>query len=187
MTMQFFGTYTVTGSPNIFSFVSIPQTFTHLQIRIFGRLQGTVSSGLPALTFNNDNTQNNYSVGGHYVNGDGASPTSNTVKGYLGYSLNPTAGSFGIVPGASATASVYGNYIIDVLDYANTNKFKTWKCIGGYDANGSGNVSLFSGYWNQTTAITRLDITSFVSPYSFAVGSRIDLYGVYTSQVTGAQ
>jgi hypothetical protein len=44
------------------------------------------------------------------------------------------------------------------LDYANTNKYKTTRSIGGNDNNGSGFVSLISGLWLSTSAISNIEI-----------------------------
>jgi hypothetical protein len=113
--------------------------------------------------------------GGHALAGDGSAAFSSN---YLGYD----AWEIGAIPAASTTANVFGSHIVDILDYANTNKFKTIRSILGYDANGSGVVSLRSGLWRNTAAITAISIT--YPP--FAAGSRIDLYGITTSQATGA-
>jgi len=177
--------YTATSS-TAFTFSSIPQTFTHLQLRIQSRAAGTASTTLIGSQFNNDYTSGNYSYGSHYLNGNGASVTSSTGQTYLGFGSGPNGASYGFIPGASITSGVFSSQIVDIFDYTNTNKFKAWRAIGGYDANGSGNAALFSGYWNQTSAITVINIGNYLDPYTFATGTRIDLYGISTSSVTGA-
>jgi hypothetical protein len=64
---------------------------------------------------------------------------------------------------------------MDILDYANTNKFKTTRTLEGYDANGSGNVSLTSGLWQSTSAINSITITAVGT---FNQYSQFALYGV---------
>ena len=73
---------------------------------------------------------------------------------------------------------------MDILDYTNTNKNKTIRAIAGFDANGSGTAGLWSSVYLDTSAITSIAVGTANS--NFAAGSRLDLYGITTSQVTGA-
>jgi hypothetical protein len=167
------------GSANPISFSSIPQTFTHLQVRVFGRSQGGGNA-----TFNlqiNGDSGANYGYGYHYVLGDGASTSSGTTG-----SSSQTSIQFPNIASSSETSGVFGSVVIDILDYTNTNKNKVTKAIGGYDNNGSGKIQLTSGLWLNTAAITSLSFASSVSPYTFAAGTRFDLYGIQTSNATGA-
>jgi hypothetical protein len=167
------------GSANTVSFSSIPQTFTHLQLRVFGRSQGGGNA-----TFNlqiNGDSGANYGYGYHYLLGDGASASSGTAG-----SGSQTSIQFPNIASSSETSGVFGNVVIDILDYTNTNKNKVTRAIGGYDNNGSGKVQLTSGLWLSTAAITLLTFASSVSPYTFAAGTRFDLYGIQTSNATGA-
>lgn len=154
------------------SFQNIPSTFTHLQVRCFVR---NSAGGLASLymSFNNDGNQ---VYSNHALRGDG-SATSSTANPneYYNYAYQAMAGT------ASTTA--YSVSIIDILDYANTNKNKTSRWLGGYDANGSGVASLSSGLYQSTNAINRLDI---FSTQSFSVDSTVQLYGITNSPATGA-
>ena len=94
----------------------------------------------------NGDTGANYSY--HQLYGDGSS------TGGAG-SANVTQPFFGEV---TTTSSVMGVAIIDYLDYANTNKYKTTRSLMGRDENGSGTVRLFSGSWRNTNAITSLSL-----------------------------
>jgi hypothetical protein len=79
----------------------------------------------------------------------------------------------------------WSNTIIDILDYTNTNKNKTMRSISGFDRNGGGTVGIWSVlYSTNTNAITSL-ILSGGGSY-IANGSRFDLYGITSSQETGA-
>lgn len=169
MTMTFIASYTAPsgGSGSAVFFNNIPQTFTHLQFRIFTRSGNT---GANAGIFTSGNAY-------HSLRGDGASASS-----FAAFSV--TNGIFNTV-GNSATANVYAAHIVDILDYTNTNKAKTVKVLGGYDANGSGFVELQSTLLTSTAAISSwfFDVGS---PNFFAVGSRFDLYGIGVSAQTGA-
>jgi hypothetical protein len=142
------------------TFSSIPQTYTHLQIRM---LTKTSVDQNVNIQFNSD-TGNNYSR--HYLFGNGVSAASSAVT-----STNLILASY-----TSATADTFGAAITDILDYRNTNKFKTTKHLTGYDANGSGVVALYSGNWRNTNAITSIKIytaSGVLSQYS-----SFQLYGV---------
>ena len=160
-----------------FNFVSIPQTFTHLQLRVTARgATGTAVEELMYSRPNNDTSTSNYRT--HYLYGNGSSVFSGDYGTGRNYSL------YQWIAGNGASSNVFGTIIIDVLDYANTNKNKTIRSIAGIDNNGSGDVSLTSNLWINTAAITSFEIGGF--GVNLAAGSRIDLYGITTSQVTGA-
>jgi hypothetical protein len=80
----------------------------------------------------------------------------------------------GLAAAASSTSNTYGVFIIDILDYANTNKYKTVRTLGGYDANGSGVVSLRSNSWRNTSAITSVKFYTGGTTSD----SRFALYGI---------
>ena len=66
--------------------------------------------------------------------------------------------------------------MIDILDYSNTNKYKTARVLGGMDFNGSGSASLQSGLWMSTSAVT--SITCISAGNNWTTGTQIALYGV---------
>ena len=77
---------------------------------------------------------------------------------------------------ASNTSGIFSGGVIDILDYANTNKYKTSRGLSGYDANGSGLLYLASGLWMNTAAITSIEITDALG--NFATNSTFALYGI---------
>jgi hypothetical protein len=151
------------GGASSISFSSIPNTYQHLQLR--GITKNASSSNFAAMRFNSD-TASNYSA--HYLDGDGASATaggaSNYDRSYFGYTST------------SSQTNIFGVSIIDILDYKDTNKFKTVRILTGVDANGSGTVEFSSSSWRSTSAIT--DINIFFSSTNFAQYSQIALYGI---------
>jgi hypothetical protein len=158
-------------------FSNIPQTFTHLQLRIYARNIGTGTNGNQAYVYFNADNTTNYTW--NWLYGDGASVG-------IGY-YNQTSVNIGIVPQNGVAANVFGSNICEILDYTNTNKFKATRAIGGYDANPTattnGFVALTSGQWNSTAAITTITAQS---NFNWSVGTRIDLYGISTANATGA-
>ena len=152
------------GGQSSISFTSIPSTYKHLQIRGISRLT-TGNWQNVGMTFNSD-TATNYSW--HYLNGD-----PNTAG--AGASTNETNMLIAQIPAASQTASVFNGMVCDILDYTNTNKYKTTRSLSGTDANGSGTIFFWSGSWRNTNAITSINLSS---TNNFAQYSSFALYGV---------
>lgn len=152
------------------TFSSIPATYTHLQVRCIVRDdRGTTENSIAAY-YNADSAGTNY--GWHFLSGDGSSASDGDVLANNGIPL-----SFGIAAASSASASIFGTSIIDILDYANTNKFKTNRGLIGLDRNGSGLLRLMSGLWRSTAAISTINIFPFASA-SFVQYSHFALYGI---------
>jgi hypothetical protein len=133
------------GGTGTVTFSSIPQTYTHLQIRLIGQISSFEAF---LYTFNSDSSA---SYTRHRLLGNGTSASA-------GNSYGNTSGA--ILPGAGfpTTANIFGAVVMDILDYTNTNKYKTVKALGGYDANGSGAFEIDSNLWMNTTAINSITI-----------------------------
>lgn len=165
-------TTTLSSSQATVTLSSIPTTYTHLQIRVFSRTDRP-TYGINAIgidRFNSD-TAANYS--GHNIEGDGSTA-------YAGGSANATGFSVG-----QTGTTVVGNFgatIIDILDYANTNKYKTVRALSGTDCNGlvagyGGVLGLYSGSWRSTSALTSLRFY-LANSANFTSGSSFALYGI---------
>ena len=153
---------TTLGSSNAtISFTSIPATYSHLQIR--GILKNSGGGTYIKMQMNSD-TGSNYS--GHELSGDGATASA------LGYSSRT---DIPITPNGN-TATNFAGFILDILDYANTSKYKTTRLLMGFDDNGSGRVMLDSGSWQSTSAITSISIATTAG--TFQQYSSLALYGV---------
>lgn len=162
---------TVVGSSgaNVVIFNDIPQTYKHLQIRGIARSSaGTTGGDYPYIKFNSDNTSGTINYSYHRLIGDGATVAA-SGSGSSDFILG------GYIPMNSYT-NIYGTFVIDILDYANTNKFKTLRTLNGYDANGSGTVSFMSGCWQNTDAINSITINQ--GGNNFTQYSRFSLYGI---------
>jgi hypothetical protein len=134
------------GASNV-EFTSIPATYTHLQIRGIARTDRSATGDWLEIQLNSD-TASNYND--HYLAGNGASASA-------GYQAT-TYMEINRFPAASSTASIFGVAVTDILDYANTNKYKTIRTLSGNDQNGSGEIHLASGLWRNTSAITSVKI-----------------------------
>jgi hypothetical protein len=148
------------GGQATITFSSIPSTYKHLQIR--GIMVQTVGSSSTNIQFNSDTTTTNYYY--HRLQGTGANP-ANAAAGNL----------FRIFDGTSTSPNFQG-FVLDVLDYANTNKYTTSRALAGFDANGSGQINLTSNLWKNTAAINAITFTTDSS--TFGQYSSFALYGI---------
>lgn len=149
------------------SFAGIPTGYKHLQIRAL--IRGASTGGSMRLNFNGDSNGSNYSR--HVLYGDGTSATSSA-----GFTDSVTA-AIGDAPTSSNTASVFGGFVIDILDYASTTKYKTIRSLSGFDANGSGYIQLRSSAWYSTSAVASIVIYEGAST-NLAIYSSFALYGI---------
>jgi hypothetical protein len=163
------------GGAGSIIFSSIPQNFTHLQVRMNVRsaYAGLIAGGFFRL---NNDSGGNYTY--HYLAGAGGSASS-------GGATSSSVAYVGDLVAATSTSSVFSNVVLDILDYTNVNKYKTTRALSGYDANGSGNVFLASSLWLNTNAITQIEILGGGGG-ALAQYTTIQLYGISTSTVTGA-
>ena len=167
-------------STSAISFANIPQTFTHLQIRVFIRSRSAAAYDAIYLTPYSTNTGANAAYHSLYGTGGGVG-----VNGYTGQSY----AVLGYTAAANSGANCWTSAIIDILDYTNTSKNKTMRSIYGWDDNnassGQPNVGLNSAVSISlgTAAISGL---RFIINNAFESATRFDLYGITTSQVTGA-
>jgi hypothetical protein len=163
-------TATVTsGGTASITFSSIPQTYTHIQIRLIAKSnRSTNALSTIGMEFNGDSTGTNYNI--HQLYGDGSGATSSYGANYF---------SFDRITGNTAGATnMFGAMIFDILDYTNTNKYKTLRMLGGADVNGAGEMHLDSGLWRNTSAITSL---SFLPNYQSTLlqeYTSVALYGI---------
>jgi len=168
-------TVTVGTAVSTITFSSIPSTYTHLQVRFIGRsvtTSGTYDSLL--MRFNSD-TSTNYSE--HAILGNGAAVYADVNNG-VGYIIVEPLTSSG------AIANNFGAGNIDIIDYANTNKYKTIKHLSGMDNNNTGGTNFQYGYnafgsgsWRSTSAITSITFNTG-STSNFAQYTSFALYGI---------
>lgn len=173
-------TGTMTGSLGQVFFNNIPSNFTHLQLRVYGRGNlSTTAWQTSGVQFNLDGTGGNYNGHEMWANGSNQGTTS---AGFFNAWFNSP-----YMPGNNSLANTFGIQIIDILDYTNTNKFKTIRAIGGFDDNNTSTtnqrIGVYSGQYRSTNAIT--SITYNVAGNTFIAGSRVDLYGIAVSNATG--
>jgi len=149
------------GGSSTISFTSIPSTYTHLQLR--GIAKHSSSGVWSSIKFNSDSTGGNYYA--HRLYGNGSST-----------GVEATAGDGNGARLTTIYNTQFMGFVLDILDYANTNKNKTCRNLSGFDANGSGELNYMSQLWASTSAINRIDIS--VSSGSMVQYTTFALYGI---------
>jgi hypothetical protein len=156
------------GSASI-DFTSIPSTYADLQIRYIARYSGgtDVETG-NSIKINSSTTGADYYWFQYfYTNGSsrasGADDSFATIWG-------------GSSAGSGASSGVFGVGVIDILEYANTNKTKPVRILTGTDNNGSGALYFSTGLYVPTTAISSISISSLGG--NFAQYTKFALYGI---------
>lgn len=160
-------TYTGTAT-SIVTFSSIPGTFDHLHLRITARGGGTGSTIYSNVRANGD-SNGNYTY--HYFEDTGVDSISS------GSVTSSTAMYSAYIAGGGSSANYHSIDLIDILDYANVNKYKTFHYSGvPYDGS-DGRAAVMTGAWmNKTSAITSISIES--SAGNWTANSHFALYGI---------
>ena len=149
---------------------AIPATYSHLQIRALTRTNRVAVNDGAYIYLNSDTTKTNYTL--HGLQGDGATATS------FGYaSASATGAQTTSMLGNSSTAQMFSVMVMDILDYANTNKNKTIRIFGGNDTNGAGIIQLVSGAWLNSSAVNSIQFAP-VNGTLFLQYSSFALYGI---------
>ena len=160
------------GGISVVDFTSIPATYKHLQIRAIGRMTNAGSSTNTISMRINSDTGNSYT--NHRILGENATVYAQNNVSVIYFD------QMAQWPLASSTASAFGAVIIDILDYANTNKYKTLRSLNGSHGNNTSvaDIGLTSGVWMSTSAITSISITGTSYSGGLAEYSQFALYGI---------
>ena len=156
---------TITGeSGQTFTITNIPQTFTHLQLRAISRvsLGSYTFSGYSMRVGNGSvDTGSNYSNHRIYTTGNGSigadgSSNASSIDGPFFTANNAIANNVAVT-------------ILDILDYKNTNKYKTIRMLTAFDNNdtgssspGAGSIAFIqygSAAWRSTSAINTMSFS----------------------------
>ena len=161
-------TVTLGSSQSTITFSSIPSTYKHLQLRATARDGGGANdTSSYKIVFNSD-TSSTYTR--HFIFGTGAAASA-------GFNQTTGFAFTGSIAQNGMTANTFGATVIDILDYQNTNKYKTLRNLAGTDANGSGSLIFSSSLWQSTSAINSISLTSF-SGSNFLTNTKVALYGI---------
>jgi len=169
------------GGSSAINFTSIPSTFKHLQIRFICRGTGG-SGGAPYyIQVGNGSADTAANYSNHQLFGDGSTTTASANSGSTANCIIQNWGGFMTYTNTDVPSS-FGAAIVDILDYANTSKYKTARALEGREGNGgspAGRVGLESGSWRSTSAIDTIKITTDATyGVNFAQYSQFALYGI---------
>jgi hypothetical protein len=161
------------GGSSSITFSSIPNTYTDLVVKLSARTAdtGLVFDGV-LLTFNGATSAFSYKLlyGGY--------PSSNSVASSGGSSVANITGQYGSTN--LATSNTFGSAEIYIPNYASSN-YKSTSGDSVAENNGSANiVSLNSGLWSSTSAITSIRLVTN-SAFNFVQYTTAYLYGVKSS------
>jgi hypothetical protein len=142
--------------------------YQHLQIRVSA--QSSTSQVTPIIRFNGDTAFANYRQ--HFLQGNGSSVSSgaNQDSNRQGIQL-PSM----FLQNTTPAANQFGAMVIDILDPFSTSKNTTVRAIGG---NSGDQISLVSGVYLTTNALTSATFSKFAESGGYAIGSRFSLYGL---------
>lgn len=149
------------------TFTNIPSTYSHLQLRIMAKTDRALDRDPITVRFNSD-SNSNYAE--HTLSGNGTTASAAGASSLTSCTIYRATGN-------SSATNIFGVIIYDLLDYANGNKYKTGRYLGGYDANGAGDIYLGSTLWQSTSAITSIVFTPSVGS-NFLQYSQFALYGI---------
>ena len=143
--------------------------YMDLVVITYGRTATAVAQDNIWMRFNGDTTNANYA--GQYFESDGSADTANVEAQPI----------VGILPAASATASIFGGMVSHLFD-VNSGKFKSSIHQSAADTNGSGYVWLHTMTWKNQGAITSIQVIS-KNAGNLLDESRIDLFGILPRMV----
>lgn len=156
---------TTTASQATISFTSIPSTFVHLKLILLTR--GTQAAQETQLTMNfNSDTGNNYDWYAQNRFGNASTFATSSITG----------GAIGYAAGATSPTDNANSSITWLPNYKDTVFHKTAESIGSdFESSSSALITGGAGRWDNTSAITRIDIG--LASGVFIDGSRGTLYG----------
>jgi hypothetical protein len=158
------------GTVSSVVFDNIPQTYKHLELRMYLRDNRAVTGyGETNLIFNNVTT-NSSSVYYKFRLYSNASTINGTYYANIDQLYGPS------YPRDSSYTGVFGAQVWKIEDYTNTNKHKAYLAYGGFNGTGSDEISYWAGAWTGTSALTRIDILP--NQTGFNTYSHFALYGI---------
>lgn len=165
-------TVTVGTDATSISFSSIPSTYASLHIRMMSRMNAYNANAniTSRLTFNGD-TSSTYWF--HWLEGNGsAASAGGSSNTYINIRSS-------VMDTADSNTNAFAVGIIDIHDYASTNKNKTVRYLAGNEknvANTAYRITAGSGLWSSTSAVNSITLTNEIDKYE--TGSVFSLYGI---------
>jgi len=145
-------------------FTVIPSTYKHLQIRAIAKVVNNNAIAVNGLMQFNSDTGSNYAR--HLLDGNGSSASASGSSNQTSIVVCP-------FPDNNLSTLMFGSFVLDIPDYANTSKYKTIRSLSAYEMNNAtyGAIRLYSGLWKNTNAITSIKI--------YGDGKNLDQYSSF--------
>jgi hypothetical protein len=158
------------GSSSVITFNSIPQTYTHLQIRGIVMQSGSGTAAQYIGVRANGNTSSIYTNHWAYVSGSTMTIQSDNTNPYM-------YGNRGL-GGTQFSSDDVGVIIIDLHDYTSTSKKKTFYMHSGWAPNSANDMTcgLGSGMPLLDDAITSISLNNTYN--NFTTSTEFALYGI---------
>jgi hypothetical protein len=144
------------------TFSSIPSTYKHLQIVAF--VKSSTSTPYMQMRYNSDSGNNYNQI--NWFPSAGSWGSGGNYSAPIGY----------VASNGMFNSSTFGNLVIDIVDYTNTNTEKNFIAYGGSQAQ-EGEMTY--GVWHSSSAINNIYLQ--LSAGNFATGTTITLYGLLGS------
>jgi hypothetical protein len=152
------------------TFSGIPTGYKHLEIRGIARdNRATSGQDLGTIRFNGDSATN-YARHRLYGNGSGTASADGGATQSSIFGFNAVH--------ANGISNTFGTGIMTILDYTDTSKHKTIRCLTGDEQNGSGYLFFNSGVWLNTSAINSITLLPDSASTGYLQYSSFALYGV---------
>jgi hypothetical protein len=158
------------GGSSAIDFTSIPTTYKHLQIRAISKTNRADNNDAMQIQVGNGSVDTAANYNNHNLYGDGSGANAGATD-------TPGSGLLVWLIAGNNSSNAWAGTVTDLLDYSDTNKYKTARTLLGYDNNGNGIVGLSSGAWRSTSAINTIKIKPRYGT-SFNQYSHFALYGI---------
>ena len=162
---------TTVGAASTIDVSGIDQTYNDLVLVVIAQSSAAIASDSVGVTFNGDGAGNYYD---DMVRSNGA------VVSAVQLLANTSTTPHFTCPAASGIAGAFGFFSMEILGYRVT----TWRKgllshTGGNPARTTNNTvpQVSFGWWDSTAAINRITLTPGTTPFTFATGSFMRIYG----------
>ena len=169
LTYDIISTNTISGSTtHQVDFTSISGSYTDLIIVASGY---NVTADLSQRIRFNSDSASNYGV--TYIGGNGTTASSGRLSNGSGLYAN-------YLTGWTNSSTQPSNWTFHIMDYANSNTYKTCLSRAGTTTGGTyPGVETLVGTWRSTSAITSVSVEAgYGSTHYFASGTIITLFGI---------
>jgi hypothetical protein len=171
-TFYFISRVEVTTPTQSIQFTSIPNTYTDLLLIMSIRQNANADGHQLGVRFNSNGS--NYGRLGLYYVGNATDVAGGNSE---------TFARFGFAESSTFTSNTFGSYEMYITNYASTNEYKPFQTHSVCESNSTVVYAqgLWSGIWNNTSAINSITIQDLSNNTDIATNSTAYLYGIKNS------